>query len=105
MYINEAFREMQDRLELRGRDPVNIMTNYRGRVGFYAPAWLDLQFTTFVSPMYLKFNRDDSLQVHQVCRLHLRLMMPLMILGSDVRALRCNNVAASHECTATLVAA
>lgn len=42
---NEAFREMHDRLEVevKSRDLGDNMTNYRGRLGFYAPAWLDLQ--------------------------------------------------------------
>ena len=42
---NEAFREMQDRLEVKESRPGNIMTNYHGWLGFYPRAWLDLQFT------------------------------------------------------------
>lgn len=77
------------------------MTNYRGRLGFHPRAWLDLQITTFVSSHVSKPTSADYPEAGRVCRIS---AYDAINHGTERSALRCKNVAASHECIATLVA-
>lgn len=98
---NEAFREMQDRLEVRSRDPGNTMTNYRGRLGFSPSRLVGPPNHNICKSHVSKPTSTDYPEAGRVCRIT---AYDAMNDRMEPSALRCKNVAASHECITTLVA-
>ena len=65
---NEAFREMQDRLEVKESRPGNTMTNYRSRLGFCSRGLVG-------SP------------IHNICKSHVSKPRELITLQSTITVL------------------